>query len=874
MSDPLRIALFALSLVALSFSSTVVASQLRLGAVGSVLALWVVASAQIVGIAQILSLLHALDWPGFFVGHALVAGATALWLRLRPGSDPWQAVRAVWAGARQMSRGAIDWRTPAVPVIAGAVLAIGATCTFVALAVPPNNSDSLAYHLSRVGFYLQFGSFDVYPTMIPRQVFYPANAEILILWSVSFLRSDRLANLPQLLAWGVTVVAAYGLGRLAGFGRGAVLFGAGLFATLPQSVLQTGSAHNDLVVTSYLAICLYFLLAAARTPRPTTPIVLAGAAGGLMLGTKGTALLAGPMLLLAFALLFGRQFGRRLLPGLLAGCLAGLLLGSYFYVQNWWVYGAVIGPVGGRLANASAAPDATATIRDGFLANLGRTLWTGAFADLSGPLAHRAAGPVAVPLIAGLTAAGEGTFGALGIPRSVPGLDDPGAPTFTFAKDRAVHDYSSGIGFVGGAILLAAFVVVVWPRRLPHARRILGVSALAYLAALWLLVPFHPFTAGRFLLTAAAIAAPLLGVFLRPGRWWQALALTLALWSGATGLYVAWFNQHRPAALLARPGWLAERDWLARLMLPIPGYELVFREMELEAGPDTALAVTVAQWPGGYADYTEYQFFGPRLERTVVPLTHPSYLDRFGPRRSLSWTNDDLFARYRPGYLAVAGVRSPADALPPGVAARCYPLPLTYTRPPISWRLLRCDDSDPRNRLVNGDLTGWRGGRGTFFAGSPGPPVVGSADAWQATAAGGARLAVSQLDAPPPDAEPFRMLLRYRPGSGSDGAGALVQEVPLDGLPVGSWVVVDARIWATAAGAVTLRLDDGASTTAATNLSADPETLRVRYQIGAGARVLRVSLVLAGQDGETEVRVRSILAIPRAVAEPAVRPFR
>src|SRR3712207_6878589 len=106
--------------------------------------------------------------------------------------------------------------------------------------------------MPRVGYYLQFRSLDHYPTMIPRQVFYPANAEILILWPVAFLRSDRLANTVQLAAWALTAAAVYGLGRQVGLRPGAALFGAGAFALLPQPVLQSTSAHNDLVVASFL----------------------------------------------------------------------------------------------------------------------------------------------------------------------------------------------------------------------------------------------------------------------------------------------------------------------------------------------------------------------------------------------------------------------------------------------------------------------------------------------------------------------------------------------------------------------------------------------------------------------------------------------
>ncbi len=74
------------------------------------------------------------------------------------------------------------------------------------------------YHLSRVGYCLQFRSLDHYPTTNPRQVTFPVTAELLVLWIVAFPRSDRLANTVQLVAWTVTTMGVYGLGRRGGLG--------------------------------------------------------------------------------------------------------------------------------------------------------------------------------------------------------------------------------------------------------------------------------------------------------------------------------------------------------------------------------------------------------------------------------------------------------------------------------------------------------------------------------------------------------------------------------------------------------------------------------------------------------------------------------
>ncbi|MBA2450325.1 MAG: glycosyltransferase family 39 protein, partial [Chloroflexi bacterium] len=263
MTDPLRVGLFALSLGAVMASSLLVVSPLRLGGTGTVLALWLVGCGQIVLLAEGLSLLHALDWPGFLAGHALLLGGAVLWARRWPAEARWYGLDQPRAGLARLGPVVWDWQTPALPLLAVAVVLVGLISLGQALWVPPNSWDSLSYHLSRIGYYLQFGSLDHYPVDDARQFASPPNAELLILWTVAFLRADWLANLAQLLAWVVTSVAVYGLGRQVGFGSRGAVFAAGLFALLPQSVLQSTSTLNDLAMVSFVAASLYFLLHAS-----------------------------------------------------------------------------------------------------------------------------------------------------------------------------------------------------------------------------------------------------------------------------------------------------------------------------------------------------------------------------------------------------------------------------------------------------------------------------------------------------------------------------------------------------------------------------------------------------------------------------------
>src|SRR5215210_3783346 len=103
MADPLRVGLSALSLASVAASSLLLVGPLRLGGVGTVLALWVIGTGQVVLLAEGLSLLHALDWPGFLLGHLLMLSGTAVWACRRPPGERWAAVCEVRAGLGRLS---------------------------------------------------------------------------------------------------------------------------------------------------------------------------------------------------------------------------------------------------------------------------------------------------------------------------------------------------------------------------------------------------------------------------------------------------------------------------------------------------------------------------------------------------------------------------------------------------------------------------------------------------------------------------------------------------------------------------------------------------------------------------------------------------
>ncbi|MET0554250.1 MAG: glycosyltransferase family 39 protein, partial [Vicinamibacteria bacterium] len=316
-------------------AATSIAIAGRLGIRGfpdRVLAALVLAAAQIVLTVEALSLLGSIGRAPLLAVHATLALALVRGLP-RPAA-PWRALRTAWTGAD-------------LPLRLLAIVTAAATVTVAlhAALVPVRHDDSITYHLPRIALYLQQRSLDAFPTPDLRQTALPANAEILTLWQMAVSGRNAGAPFLQLIAWLGTALGVYRLARHVGAGLRPAAFAGLAFASLPAVVLQTTAAQNDLT-TAFFVVCALVFAGSGLADRRRADLMVAGAALGLALGTKATALLATPAL--AFVVLAGSARAGRVLRREVAwlgvSCVAGfLLLGSYFYAQNLRRYGHATG---------------------------------------------------------------------------------------------------------------------------------------------------------------------------------------------------------------------------------------------------------------------------------------------------------------------------------------------------------------------------------------------------------------------------------------------------------------------------------------------------------------------------------------------------
>ncbi len=175
----------------------------------------------------------------------------ALWLRFRRG-PALNLSASLGTMAKRLSRG----QKALLLWIAVSLVITGS----IAVIAPPNNWDSMTYHMSRVAHWWADKAVAFYPTNIQRQLFSNPLAEYMILQPfVLGGGSDRLANLVQWFSFGGCAIAASLLVRRLGgdaFTQSAAAF---FVLAAPICILEATSTQNDLVCALLTATTLYFL---------------------------------------------------------------------------------------------------------------------------------------------------------------------------------------------------------------------------------------------------------------------------------------------------------------------------------------------------------------------------------------------------------------------------------------------------------------------------------------------------------------------------------------------------------------------------------------------------------------------------------------
>ncbi len=158
----------------------------------------------------------------------------------------------------------------------------------IALYAPPNNFDSMSYHMARVVQWIQQKNINFYTTSIPRQNHSMPMAEYMILHVQLLSGSDQYANLIQWSGFCVLLIAVSEIARLFKVSRTGQFFSALIAVTMPMAILQSSSTQNDIITSVFCILFAYFLVKMIKSGS-WIDAFFGGLAFGLALLTKGTA---------------------------------------------------------------------------------------------------------------------------------------------------------------------------------------------------------------------------------------------------------------------------------------------------------------------------------------------------------------------------------------------------------------------------------------------------------------------------------------------------------------------------------------------------------------------------------------------------------
>lgn len=414
------------------------------------------------------------------------------------------------------------------------------TTLFLALWGPPNNADSLRYHLPRIMYWLQNESVNHYATHDLAQVSVAPLSSYGLLWLHALSGVDLLLNINQWMAYAwITLIAGAVVRRTTG-SRIAGLLGLFLVVAMPMAIAEATTTQSDLIGALWVVIAIGLLI--ERQKRELSFHMYAIgllAASALAAATKTTALVSMVIVILgaAFAEIvvgrkkelpagFGSPFGLAARVGLasLVGALMGLLPQA---IRNQMTFGSIFGETFGLL-----------TERQDLLVLVGNTL-------------RIIVRNVGVPTVIGdhINMRLEGLFEYLRIPWIDP--DAVGYGHLPFISLARNEDYATNpIHLVLG--LIAALIALVWFRRAKELRLVagLGVGMLLATALVWKWNEWG----NRFLIQvmvafALVLASLLWFMIISPRRYKRARQVGVGLFVVATALYgfaVSLTLQYRP----------------------------------------------------------------------------------------------------------------------------------------------------------------------------------------------------------------------------------------------------------------------------------------------------------------------------------------
>jgi hypothetical protein len=233
-----------------------------------------------------------------------------------------------------------------------------ALCTgIVAIVAPPNNLDSLSYHLSRLCYWVQNGNVEHYASHIERAISFSPFSEYVHLHTYLLSGGDRYFQLEQWLCLaGILGCVSLVVGIFSDSIK-AVRLALCFTATLPIVILESMTTQNDLVAAFFVIATAFYAFDFTQNRKSISFLFLSMAVSlGIM--TKGTFVFyALPFGFYLLIFMLGRAVMWKSLALLLAGTvILVLLLNAPFWYRTNEIFGSPVGTMSNGNRNDIRVP--------------------------------------------------------------------------------------------------------------------------------------------------------------------------------------------------------------------------------------------------------------------------------------------------------------------------------------------------------------------------------------------------------------------------------------------------------------------------------------------------------------------------------------
>ncbi|MFC1510759.1 ArnT family glycosyltransferase, partial [Candidatus Omnitrophota bacterium] len=228
-------------------------------------------------------------------------------------------------------------------LILGVILICCATA-LIAYVSPPNNYDSMTYHMSRVANWIQHHNIKGYPTHVERQLWITPFTEFCILHFQILTNSDYFANFVQWIAMIGCLLGVSLIAKQLAVNRLGQICAAVFCATIPMGILQSTNTKTSFVLSLFL-LCFIHLMLKLQTNKHWTIYALLGASLGLIGLTKSTGLIFCFPFLCWMTLLHIKHFSKKIIPSLILVVFIALAINSGHFTRNYQLGGHILSPV-------------------------------------------------------------------------------------------------------------------------------------------------------------------------------------------------------------------------------------------------------------------------------------------------------------------------------------------------------------------------------------------------------------------------------------------------------------------------------------------------------------------------------------------------